>query len=331
MLIADIDNQIARIAAEVDALSIKLAKLRRYRNSLVPLSKLPVELVTQILKCIKEDTPNKSSFYWIPVTQFCASWREVALNYPALWTCVSTMSGRWFEIFLQRSQNQLLRIDTTSPRAEQAANFDEMFQCLADNMHRVHELSLRPHCNSGRLDLLQFRPAPQLQVLRYLCDNPNAHPLGPSNAPLRHFPLRMGAMPKLRQLEIDCSFTQGLDILLPPHLPTITDLSLKNLGHTVVFDLLRQCTAVRNLSVSNVVLPSQLTPPVRLSLPNLEILEFQDTPTRLLTYLAFPSLLRMNVSIPVYQDIPGSEQASQDIATLTTIFRRFNHLTHQDA
>ncbi|KAF8651828.1 hypothetical protein AX16_004653 [Volvariella volvacea WC 439] len=335
MLLADIDAQIAQTNAEIFALNAKLLQLRRRRNALMPLLKLPVELTTQIMEYIVEEDIEGAPtlFSCIPFTQFCADWRNVALNHPALWTRVSTSHGRWFEICLQRSRNRLLHVDTASCNHPQsAADPDDMFRRLAVNMHRVYELSIRPHSNLRRLDWLQYAHAPQLQILRYVCDDPRYHRGVPVNAALRYFPSPGNTMPKLRLLEVDCSLTHGLDIFLPSCLPTITDLNLRNLEYKTVLDILQRSKAVRNLSISNIstVFMSAQAPTARILLPALQNARSQDTSPRFLSFLAFPSLRRMNLNIPSNLNSHVFPPALVDYTSLARELERFSHPPRQD-
>ncbi|KAF8656474.1 hypothetical protein AX16_002525 [Volvariella volvacea WC 439] len=197
MLSSVVASQISHLDAKIASLEQQLAALRRQRNSLIPLLKLPPELVTNIMKIVVEDTTaaameqyetflnNEDAetlyvlriFSWIPVTQFCAYWRGIALACPALWTNIWTSHLELFKTFLKRSRDQPLDIDTQSyyyrdedintwsyyygdeDDDKQDDEYKEMLQLVVDNMYRVRSLVLRLDCldcclNVRRLSIL---------------------------------------------------------------------------------------------------------------------------------------------------------------------------------
>ncbi|KAE9396346.1 hypothetical protein BT96DRAFT_977537 [Gymnopus androsaceus JB14] len=79
------NSQIKRIDQEILDHEDAIRELRSRRNLLMPVSRLPVEVLCAIFMCV----PDKSRYYrwhWITVTHTCRLFRTIALNCPALWS-----------------------------------------------------------------------------------------------------------------------------------------------------------------------------------------------------------------------------------------------------
>lgn len=140
-----IDEQIEQCQDEKE-----LIELKRRRNELIPISRLPVFLLTSIFLLFpairKEDDDlyweleDEDIYYptWLSITHVCHLWREAAIEYPLMWTNIILDSPEWTHIMLQRSKSAPLVIHQ-KPRRQQALD-DHIIQLLLPHLHHVQKL-----------------------------------------------------------------------------------------------------------------------------------------------------------------------------------------------
>ncbi|KAF8656020.1 hypothetical protein AX16_002808 [Volvariella volvacea WC 439] len=100
-----------------------LRHLKTLRNARAPISELPAEIllkITFIYKLEYEETgiiaskrtavPFLKMYGWIVITHVRHHWREIALEYPALWTTIHIpiIKPEWLDKFLRRSRSMPL-------------------------------------------------------------------------------------------------------------------------------------------------------------------------------------------------------------------------------
>jgi hypothetical protein len=87
------------------------------RNTLVPISALPPELLSRIFHFHACLEPPQQRLGWIVATHVCQHWRQVALNDPLLWAQITGFEprARWTSEILVRAQNAPLIIDLFYP------------------------------------------------------------------------------------------------------------------------------------------------------------------------------------------------------------------------
>ncbi|KAF8647498.1 hypothetical protein AX16_006703 [Volvariella volvacea WC 439] len=121
--IAQIDEEIARSYE-------RIRHLRALRNTLVPVARLPDELLLKIIFAHRsqheadivqqfgdDEYFPTLSYSWLSITHVCHHWRMVALECPNLWTkmYIRNNHSNWLDDFIQRSQSapiSLLSLDT---------------------------------------------------------------------------------------------------------------------------------------------------------------------------------------------------------------------------
>ncbi|TFK68993.1 hypothetical protein BDN72DRAFT_741733, partial [Pluteus cervinus] len=88
----------------------QLQKLRVQRNSLLPISTLPTEVLTEIFALcrIHEDYGWIEMQNLLPVTWVCHQWREVALSCATLWAHIEGSNLRWALPSIERSRGSSL-------------------------------------------------------------------------------------------------------------------------------------------------------------------------------------------------------------------------------
>lgn len=96
---------------ELDAL---ILMVRRQTNALVPIARLPPEILSRIFhECAQDERSLLWGLPWIKVTHVCHHWRAVSLSAPTLWervTLSSRVSGEPVQEWLVRSQDTPLKI-----------------------------------------------------------------------------------------------------------------------------------------------------------------------------------------------------------------------------
>ncbi|KAF8642833.1 hypothetical protein AX16_009390 [Volvariella volvacea WC 439] len=322
---------------------ISTLEARRRRNSLVPISTLPPELIIKIQTHIVEDTFNAIGeddlptppfhTHWTPVAQFCALWRNVALACPSLWTYVPMDNLNWFKASVGRSGGLLLRIDTWRGQAR-LTEYNKVFGYLVANMDRVRSLRVRATSVASLFERLRNVPAPQLESLHYEGDDFVSSQLFSSP----QSPIQEDIMPNLCTLQLVLRYKGGWNHLLPSQLPTVTHLAIKSGGEDDHWDLLNRCAAVRSLSIEyagNQPHPQAKKRPI--VLPKLLSLHICGTPWALPCFLVLPSLQHVDMQVSSEPDanffsclsewLGGYPGPSPSPSPPTRGHKRLDHLT----
>ncbi|KAF8648236.1 hypothetical protein AX16_006318 [Volvariella volvacea WC 439] len=307
--------EIAELDTQILDLELKLADLRRRRNALQPLSKLPPEIIGRILRQLVDDTIANDQISlnypaWIPTTQFFSRWRSAALGCSELWTDVRCTNLGWFKAFLERSKTQLLHVDTGKGRDKSRqykngdegnsthnSEYDEMFRLIAVNMYRIQTLYLRANLAGTRIIWLRNIPAPHLDTLQVS---------GSSD----HFPtpsdlVTPNILPKLRQIQLESTTKRTWEYLLPSHLLTVIDINFDGFEMRIndLFRLLSRCPSIHCLSIryGKANLEALVgTSPIVLS--QLQSLKLFYPPWDALDFLAFPSISCVDIQTSIYND-----------------------------
>ncbi|KAF8645501.1 hypothetical protein AX16_007786 [Volvariella volvacea WC 439] len=286
-------------------------KARRHQNALAPISSLPPELICRILIDIVDDHVAAAEHYlteyfinaapfrifaWIPLTHICAQWRDTALSHVSLWTHLWTTNLQWFKLFIERSKDQPLYLDTWSGMASRA-EYDEMFQLIARNMHRIHSLHIRPRYSGKRVLSLHNIPAPHLEVLKF-------SRFDLEECPDRPAPVEPAIMPRLRQLHVISSSMDKWDWILPLQLPSVDTLVLEDIDPDEQMLLINRCRiGLRHLSISG-PFDFDLVQPQHITLANLQSLKIAFVPWSVVDCLDFPSVSHVEVDIPISPHSP---------------------------
>lgn len=206
------------LAQEVEVLARSKADISARLNSLLPISRFPLEMLNHVFSLLVEidpptpipapevipQKPRLGNLGWIGVTHVCRHWRKVALNSPLLWTSV---------IFVfPTASKDILRRSGSSPFAIRY-NF-QTDTVVPDAYHAVHR-GMRKLSRVTRINLTTYsqfihhlattsmtQAAPLLQELSFnICGDGT-----PVRTPdiLYHLPtdLFAGEAPHLRRLSL---------------------------------------------------------------------------------------------------------------------------------
>ncbi|KDQ61416.1 hypothetical protein JAAARDRAFT_509522 [Jaapia argillacea MUCL 33604] len=154
------------IAAHLES----VRRLRTKRNSLVPISRLPPEVLVNIFgqHASRSDISlgfalgcSRSTVWWIAITHVCQYWREVALATPSLWCSLPFQRPRWVPEMISRSQMAPLQVTVASESSE----FLPQIRMALEHMPRIRILGLELRTSDLRT-LPLSSPAPLLHTLK---------------------------------------------------------------------------------------------------------------------------------------------------------------------
>jgi hypothetical protein len=207
------------IDKELDKLHLQACVLRRKRNYISAIGRIPNEVLSIIFRELLErchgPTGDILDRHWYQYTHVCFHWRLVALRDPSLWTFISSGNASWALPIIQRSRGLPLTVDMTVPYGR--SSIGRVLQSVLGECRRIRTLRLSASSASileNYMDSL-LRPAPILERLELqvtgrigLCALPND--------------LLGRCTPALRSLSIDnCSIQWD-----SPLLADLTDIAI---------------------------------------------------------------------------------------------------------
>lgn len=316
----DIDAKIdAKIRSLEDSETIRV--LRPHRNTLPPISSLPVELIDGIFSYLRIPGTSppfargdkRDPLEWLRVAHVCHRWREIALNQPLFWSYVDftnlSLAGA-IEV-LSRARNTPLYLEAKIPRkywndttsgVAKLATLQEVIQQHASQIRYLYISATQTQLYKTLQALIS--PAPVLEYLSlsfevYIVSSP--------------FPTALfdGTMPRLSHLKL-----RGCDISWEsPLLKRLTYLDIRSPsydarpGLATWLDSLEAMPQLETLIVHSAspVAPSNASPPLdvkrSITLPCLTRLDILATPrdcALALGHLDLPTLTRLSVTTKVH-------------------------------
>lgn len=125
MLLSDLSAEIHRLPVEearklldsqILAVQNHLIRLKRHRNELAPISRLPNEILCKIFALIRFSSSTHYDhiriYEWVFITHVCREWREVCLGYRDMWSELrtDTIPYPWLELMWERSKGTPLSL-----------------------------------------------------------------------------------------------------------------------------------------------------------------------------------------------------------------------------
>ncbi|KAA1468766.1 hypothetical protein DENSPDRAFT_834192 [Dentipellis sp. KUC8613] len=145
------------------------------------INQLPPEILTQIFSCLQADDPlqfNSSRYHhleaggrnlgWVLVSHVCRFWRQVALEYPVLWSTLPLTLSKWMDEALARSKEAPLVLKYLR---NGSASDESLLLALAE-LRRVKVLYLNNAAFGKSMEQIQsylVQPAPLLEIARLAC------------------------------------------------------------------------------------------------------------------------------------------------------------------
>ncbi|TFK68815.1 hypothetical protein BDN72DRAFT_768745, partial [Pluteus cervinus] len=93
-----------QIDQEINALEGRILSLRTARNRLAPVSRIPMEVLTEIFSLTQDISDESYGRAALVISWVCQHWREMALGFPALWSCIDLTHIDCVQAFLERSK-----------------------------------------------------------------------------------------------------------------------------------------------------------------------------------------------------------------------------------
>lgn len=307
---------------EIDAFLVRLEETRRRlrsaRNAFLPVSQLPVEVLSSIFLYVIDSpkdcfsTPHTTHLRW--VTDVCRHWRAVALGYSLLWTRieVSGVHPSWTAEMLRRSKRSTIYFNASLFDAPRYAI--EASQLVLAQADRIGEIHL-----SGDNKILETLLGPVIGKASRLKSLivVNAGWKAGANIVRLHSSLFEGGAPQLEQIDLQkCSVPWGAPLLRScPRVRTFsvegTDSNRPPLPQ--LLGILDCMPRLNTLRLENVVPTSHnggLPDDYVIPLNNLrQLILSGPTPdvTSLLTHLSFPPTTSMSlrcISSEKLEDLP---------------------------
>ncbi|TFK69674.1 hypothetical protein BDN72DRAFT_897066 [Pluteus cervinus] len=123
---------IAKIDEEIRALEERLVNLRSTRNALIPISRLPPEVLHEVFNIARGQGTHTIHISWVS-----RAWRDLALESKTLWTLITNSNLRWTSIYLERSFPAPLVVNF-----EDSFHNENLFSVVIGQLHRMKTLIL---------------------------------------------------------------------------------------------------------------------------------------------------------------------------------------------
>ena len=233
-----------------------LAAVRTHRNKLLPVNRLPNEVLSIAFRMMQPNLPSflllpsTGSRYdlrtsaWEAVSTVCRKWREASLSSPSLWSIIDSTSVNPY-LYLKRSCSVPLTLYAGISRP--VTNFSQVFlHAVTASISRFKEVHLDIGKCSGIGNLTMFEdPAPALESLTIATSGKRRQRFGHALPALFN-----GQTPKLRQLNVE-HFTSWSG----NHFADLTHLCLYN-QHTTgrptlsqFIDFIETCPRLQELAL----------------------------------------------------------------------------------
>ncbi|TFK54461.1 hypothetical protein OE88DRAFT_1655132 [Heliocybe sulcata] len=281
-------------------------------NKLLPISRLPPELMARIFMSYMNGNPHNSDnrcqvfspWMWYAyryiITQVCHDWREVALQNARLWAEIHDTSPAHVTEMLLRSKQAPLKIRQVHDHWHEDRDYVESYRRIFEEIHRIRDLELFLSRRTPQVfDGHQARSADCLQVLRLRTG------FDQNDAYLLPFVSSLSA-PHLQELDVESYSLPFFKMLLLPSLTSFA-WSMCRVETTVpiLLELLRDMPLLHNLILSSSLvskaeegLPKDVDNQVALRhLHYLEIECMAAPCADLLAHLSLPSEVKMHISV----------------------------------
>ena len=162
-----IDLQIANLRESIRMLNCQ-------RNGLLPISKLPVEMLTKIFLLHQQNTTDRYTIQkldWIGITHVSRQWREIALNFSGLWIHIPFKHPKWATEMIARSRHACPIVKATYNPSRYPSEARLLKSFLQQHLSRIQflEILYLPHQPVGKLfQDIQPTSVPCLSTLRLI-------------------------------------------------------------------------------------------------------------------------------------------------------------------
>ncbi|KAI0314629.1 hypothetical protein OF83DRAFT_1063517, partial [Amylostereum chailletii] len=167
MSLSTIDGQIQDLHNLIRAQEATIRALKQQHNDLVPIARLPTELLELIFTIVCESSYHSyhhGRFYprWVYLSFVCRHWRAVALGYPRLWSRIDDLPYKWLFEFIERSAPGPIDVSINAD----LHGMYPMKRLAGKGLPRMRRLAMKGHgATIQKILPLLNAPAPMLEVL----------------------------------------------------------------------------------------------------------------------------------------------------------------------
>ena len=213
---------------EIDQHKNHIIEKQRQLNTLIPIARLPPELLSEVFihfAALARDIsspayPRGRSKRWIQIAHICHYWRNIALSTPRVWSEFTVDKLEWTQEMLARSKWVPLRVKVVAPYAT-----PEALKLMLSELARTEAVEFRGYTvESLGPPFVAPSEAPMLHSLSVVSNRPHFMMSGqPANTLFDGM-----EMPKLANLEL---IDTRISWTNPIFKPTITRLTFKSADH----------------------------------------------------------------------------------------------------
>ena len=101
----DVSNAISEYQKQIEELNVRITMLRARHNSLLPIGRLPPEVLGEIFVTLMQGyardrtrdvgdynplraRPANNVYRWLVILRVCRQWKEIAMSYPRIWSYI---------------------------------------------------------------------------------------------------------------------------------------------------------------------------------------------------------------------------------------------------
>ncbi|KAF7325053.1 hypothetical protein MKEN_00547900 [Mycena kentingensis (nom. inval.)] len=303
-------NSLSRFDARIKFLSDELAALRTQRNTLLPISKLPTEILCLIIE-LHAHPPETWLFdrQWSKIMLVCRRWHQIVMTRPSLWTNISLGSRRIFRGTESEMPRRQVVLSGAAPLTVRATLCQQTYDAewIASFLPRlkVFELGGTVAAVQDIVDRLGIAPSLKFLSALHLSVEENS---GPANDAIKLPNGLLGEkVPKLRYLSLSCtSFCWSSTLSSTLQVLQLISCSTEDAGSpltvTNILTMLRQTPQLRSFTLhpnSRHTLAEATGGPVELALLEyLDIQEQHDAVAALMNNLRIPTTAALSL-LPV--------------------------------
>uniref|UniRef100_A0A8H7XUT7 F-box domain-containing protein n=1 Tax=Psilocybe cubensis TaxID=181762 RepID=A0A8H7XUT7_PSICU len=229
----------------VQAIDREIRELKTRRNDLIPIAKLPPEVLSRVFHIVRQDSRFTQ---WVKLSFVCRRWRGVALDTPSFWDSPPLLSPHWTEECLSRSKMSNLTLNFPYHKPASNQRIASLSKILRQHSSRIREINFaltHGSCEIGNILSLLPKSLPCLESFSLEVNlltrayHPQYNPLVPLQVPDDS----LHEMERIRSLKMI-----GVGFNWKAHLPnTLTELKLSDIPHSCLPTLTQFWNAMKNM------------------------------------------------------------------------------------
>ena len=302
------NEAIRLIDLQITNLRESIRVLHYQRNDHLPISRLPVEILTKIFLLHQENTTGGYTagrrLDWIRITHVSQRWRETALDISGLWIRIPFYHPKWAKEIIARSQHACPIVKATYNPSRYPSEARLLKTFLQQHLSRIQVLEIQctnPQLVAKLFQDIQPTSVPCLSTLSLTMpwQEPGTEPF-PADS-LQIINTRLIDTNSLRKVKVRAPTTHSWNLSLFSGLTHLTiggDMARTQTSQHEFLDALRRMPALQYLDLDGSALPeaidrSSLEPVYLQDLQNLSVCDTVSTVTFFLHHIIFPPTTRV--------------------------------------